>query len=284
VDTSFTDLLPSLHFIYALTEKTNIRLTGTRTVSRPNLREIAPFSFYDFFIERDIVGNPDLVRTKIWNADLRYETYPGEAKYFAASVFYKKFDNPIEQVQLPGTNTLTWENAPSAFDVGVELEGRWKLGSMAAALTDFTLFGNVSYIHSDVDTAGLPAGQLERPLYGQSPYLINVGLNYSNDELGLSSTILYNRIGRRIWLVGLDQDPHVWEAPRNVLDFQITKNVGKYLEIKLTIGDILNNPANFYQDFNDNGKYDNETDDGLMLSNRFGTNFSLGLSYNFSKE
>lgn len=283
VDTSFTDVMPSLHFIYALTEKTNIRLTGSRTVSRPNLREIAPFSFYDFFIERDITGNDTLVRTKIWNADLRYETYPGQATYFAASVFYKNFDKPIEQVQKAGTNTLTWVNATGAVDFGIELEGRWKLGSIAAPLADFTVFGNVSYIYSDVDTSGLTPGQLERPLYGQSPYLINVGLNYDNPDWGLSTTLLYNRIGRRIWLVGLDQDPHVWEAPRNVLDFQITKNIGKYLEIKLTIGDILNNRANFYQDFNDNGKYDNETDDGLILSNQYGTNFSLGLSYSFSK-
>jgi TonB-dependent receptor len=284
VDTSFTDVLPSLHFIYAVSEKTNIRLTGTRTVSRPNLREIAPFSFYDFFIERDISGNPDLIRTKIWNADLRYETYPGEAKYFAASLFYKKFDNPIEQVQIPGTNTLTWANVPGAVDFGIELEGRWKLSNISAALTDFTVFGNVSYIYSDVDITDLGEGQLERPLYGQSPYLVNVGLNYANPNAGISSTILFNRIGRRIWLVGFDQDPHIWEAPRSVLDFQVTKDLGKYLELKLTIGDILNQRANFYQDFNDNGKYDNVDDDGLILSNRYGTNFSIGLSYSFSRD
>ena len=283
VDTSFTDVMPSLHFIYALTDKTNIRLTGSRTVSRPNLREIAPFSFYDFFIERDISGNPELVRTKVWNADLRYETYPGEGKYFAASVFYKKFDNPIEQVQIAGTNTLTWENVPSAVDFGIELEGRWKLNTIAAALSDFTVFGNVSYIYSDVDITELGAGQLERPLYGQSPYLVNVGLNYNNSDAGLSSTLLFNQVGRRIWLVGLDVDPHTWEAPRSILDFQITKDFGKYLEMKLTVGDILNSRANFYQDFNDNGKYDNTTDDGLILSNRYGTNISIGLSYSFSK-
>lgn len=284
VDTSFTDILPSLHFIYAVSEKSNIRLTGSKTVNRPNLREIAPFAFYDFFIERDIVGNPELVRTSVWNADLRYETYPGATKYFAATVFYKKFENPIEQVQLPGTNILTWKNAPSAVDFGVELEGRWKLSSLAAVLSDFTLFGNVSYIYSDVDTAGLPAGQLERPLYGQSPYLINLGLNYENKRLGLSSTLLFNRIGRRIWLVGNVIDPHYWEAPRSVVDFQVTKNLGKALELKLTVGDILNQRLNFYQDFNDNGKYDNATDDGLIISNRFGTNFSVGLSYSFSRE
>ena len=277
VDTSFTDVLPSLHFIFALTEKTNIRLTGARTVGRPNLREIAPFSFYDFFIERGISGNPELVRTGIWNADLRFETYPGGPKYFAASLFYKKFENPIEQVQLPGTNILTWENVPGAVDLGVELEGRWGLGSITTALDGFTVFGNLSYIYSDVDISDLGPGQLERPLYGQSPYLVNMGLNYRNDDIGLSSTLLYNRIGRRVWLVGLDQDPHVWEAPRDVLDFQVNKNFGEHLEVKLTLGDILNQSLNFYQDFNENNKYDEA--DGLIISNRFGTNVSIGLSY-----
>lgn len=279
VDTSFTDILPSLHFIFALTEKSNLRLTGARTVGRPNLREIAPFSFYDFFVERGITGNPELVRTNIWNADLRYEIYPGGAKYFAASLFYKKFENPIEQVQIPGTIILTWDNAPSAIDLGIELEGRLSLGSLLPALTDFTVFGNLSYIYSDVDIAGLGEGQLERPLFGQSPYLINLGLNYRNDDIGLSSTLLYNRIGRRIWLVGLDQDPHVWEAPRDVLDFQVSKNIGPRAELKLTVGDILNQSLNFYQDFNESGRYETE-EDGLIMSNRFGTNISIGLSYN----
>lgn len=283
VDTAFTDVLPSVHLIYSVTEKTNIRATVSKTVSRPNLREIAPFSFYDFFIERGIVGNPDLVRTSILNADLRFETYPGQAKYFAASVFYKKFDNPIEQVQLIGTNILTWENVPSAVDYGVELEGRWNLGNASPVLSNFTAFGNLSYIYSDVDITDLGDGQLERPLYGQSPYLINIGLNYNNRDRGFSSTLLFNRIGRRIWLVGIDQDPHVWEAPRSVLDFQVSKNIGKYGELKLTVGDIFNQRLNFYQDIDDNGKYDEGTDN-LMISNKFGTNISLGFNYTLTKE
>lgn len=281
VDTAFTDVLPSLHLIYGLTEKTNLRATVSKTVSRPNLREIAPFSFYDFFIERGIQGNPALVRTNILNADLRYETYPGQAKYFAASLFYKKFDNPIEQVQLLGTNTLTWENVPSAVDYGVEVEGRWKFNTAAPFLSNLTVFGNLSYIYSDVDITDLGEGQLERPLYGQSPYIINVGLNYQNSDNGISSTLLFNQVGRRIWLVGIDQDPHVWEAPRGVLDFQITKNIG-FGDLKLTIGDILNQKANFYQDLDDNGKY-NSGKDNLIISNRFGTNITLAFNYTFSK-
>lgn len=282
VDTAFTDVLPSVHLIYSLTEKSNLRATVSKTVSRPNLREIAPFSFYDFFIERGLVGNPDLVRTNILNADLRFETYPGQARYFAASVFYKKFENPIEQVQMVGTNILTWENVPSAVDYGVELEGRWNLGSASPFLSDFTVFGNLSYIYSDVDISELGEGQLERPLYGQSPYLVNLGLNYHNKDHGISSTLLFNRIGRRIWLVGIDQDPHVWEAPRSVLDFQISKNIGRYGELKLTVGDLLNQKLNFYQDMDDNGKYSPEKDQ-LIISNRFGTNITVGFNYTLSR-
>lgn len=282
VDTAFTDVLPSFHLIYGLTDKTNLRATVSKTVSRPNLREIAPFSFYDFFIERGIEGNPDLVRTSIYNADLRFETYPGENKYFAASLFYKKFDNPIEQVQLLGTNVLTWENVPSAVDYGIELEGRWNLGKFSPALSNLNVFGNLSYIYSDVDIADLGPGQLERPLYGQSPYIVNVGLNYDNRDRGFSTTLLYNQIGRRIWLVGIDQDPHVWEAPRSVLDFQIVKRIGGFGELKLTIGDILNQSANFYQDMDDNGKY-NADKDQLIISNKFGTNISLSFNYTFNR-
>ncbi len=170
---------------------------------------------------------------------------------------------------------------PSAVDLGAELEFRLKLTKLAPVLRNVTAFGNFSYIYSDVDISTL-AGARARPLYGQSPYLVNGGLTYDNRAFGFSTTLLANRIGRRIWVVGQDQYLHTWENPRTVVDFQVTKKVGEFAELKLTIGDILNQEAVFYQDQNDNGKYD-QNGDTKIVGQKFGTNVSLGFSYNFGK-
>lgn len=289
VDTTITNILPSAHLIYGLGESTNIRASLARTTSRPNFREIAPFSFFDFFLDAGINGNPNLLPTLVWNADLRFETYSKNAQYLAVSAFYKKFDNPIELVfnntQGAGTRNFDYENVPSAIALGAELEGRMGLGRIAGFLNDVTVFGNLSYIFSEVELSQELKDKevAEHPLFGQSPYIVNFGVNYNHRESGLGATVLFNRIGRRIWLVGRGIYDNTFEAPRSVMDFQVTKNIGKYLELKVTIGDILNQRAYFYQDVNDNDKYDDTTLDGLIISNRFGTNFSLGLSYSFIK-
>lgn len=290
VDTTITSILPSAHLIYAMGESTNIRASLARTISRPNFREIAPFSFFDFFIDAGINGNPNLVPTMVWNADFRFETYSKDAQYVAISAFYKKFDNPIELVfnntQGTGTRNFDYANVPSAMAYGAEIEGRYSLGKLSTVLRDVNIFGNLSYIFSEVELSeDLKAKEVkEHPLFGQSPYLVNVGLNYNNRDAGLTATVLFNRIGRRVWLVGRGIYLNTFEAPRSVIDCQVTKNVGKFLELKFTVGDILNQTAYFYQDYNDNGKYDDDVKDGLIISNRFGTNFTLGLSYTFSKQ
>jgi len=285
LDETTVDVLPSGHLIFALSDSTNIRASVSKTVARPNFRELAPFSFFDFFLFAGVDGNPDLKRTNILNADLRYETYRKGSQYFAASVFYKKFNDPIEQfynnAQGAGTRNFQWRNVPSAVDLGAELEFRLRLTKLAPALRDVMAFGNFSYIYSDVDISTL-AGARERPLYGQSPYLVNGGLTYNNSNHGFSTTLLANRIGRRIWVVGQDQYLHTWEAPRTVLDFQATKRIGEFGELKLTVGDILNQEAVFYQDQNDNGKFDKK-DDTKIVGQKFGTNISLGFTFNFSK-
>ncbi|TAK37267.1 MAG: TonB-dependent receptor [Saprospiraceae bacterium] len=286
LDTTLVDVLPSAHLIYALSDSTNLRASVAKTVARPNFRELAPFSFFDFFMFAGVNGNPALERTKIWNADLRFETYRRGGQYFAVSVFYKHFNNPIEQVfnnaAGAGTRNFQWQNVPSAYDLGGEVEGRIKLGRLAGFLKDFTVFGNLSYIFSKVDVSQIP-GALERPLFGQSPYLVNAGLNYDNPEFGFSSSLLFNRIGRRVWLVGQDQYLHTYEAPRSVVDFQLTKKLNRFGELKLTIGDLLNQEAVFYQDYNDNGRYD-AVSDKKIAGQRFGANVSLGFSYSLSGE
>lgn len=279
--TQTDDFLPALNITYKASNKTNIRLSGSQTVVRPEFRELSDFAFYDFELGATVLGNRNLKRTKISNADLRYEIYPRAGELFTFGVFYKYFSKPIElyfnQSGAGSSNTFNYLNADKAEGYGFEFEMRKKL-DFAAALKNFTFTSNFSYIHNRVKSV---LTKLDRPMQGQSPYLVNTGLQYDQEKKGISSTLLFNIIGRRIAYVGNDQVPAIWENPRPLLDFQFAKKLLKNKgEVRLNVSDILNRKAIFYHDLNDDNKY-NKVNDALSIERKFGTTFSITFGYNF---
>lgn len=286
VNTTVGDVLPSLSLTWRMPGNRNLRFGASQTVVRPEFRELSPFAFYDFELLAGVQGNPALRRTKITNLDLRYEIYPRAGELVTLGVFYKHFTNSIEQsFNESGVNsfTLSYINAPRANGFGVEGEFRKRLDGIAAPLQSFTAFANASYIYNQIQFSETSNGEnaLNRPMQGQSPYVINAGLQWDGDRSHTNATILFNIVGRRIFLVGNQQNPNIWEAPRPILDFQITQRVVRNLmDIKLSASDILNRHANFYQDKNDNGRYDQDAD-FLRISRRTGTNYTLSLIFNF---
>ncbi|HRG33196.1 MAG: TonB-dependent receptor [Saprospiraceae bacterium] len=281
INSQVYDFLPSVNLVYKINETSNLRLSGSQTVVRPNFRELAPFSFYDFNLSAAIVGNPNLKRTQIMNYDLKFEKFFSSGQHISASAFVKKFKNPVEQLYETlgaGTRNFLFTNADAASNYGVEFEARYNLGQITPSLNNFQFRTNLAWINSMVDLSKFAGqNQSERPLQGQSPYLINFGLSYQHPDLGLAVNILYNRIGRRIWLVGSNGYQDTYEAPRDLFDLQISQMLGKNFQIKFTVSDLFNQPFTFYQDQNDSKKYD--ADDTVILQNTFGTNYSLGLTY-----
>lgn len=295
IDETFNAFMPSVNLIYGLTEKSNLRFSGAKTVSRPELRELSPFSFFDYERNRSIIGNPNLKPADVFNLDLRYELFPTGGQVLSVSAFYKYFKNPIEEFyNTTGINTFTvnFANGTSAQNFGVEFEARKNLSFIKEnnIFSNLTLFSNLAYINSEVTLGETGKAEDRRALQGQSNYIINGGLQYSNPENGWGGTVLFNQIGRRISEVGgNDQtsEPHIYEAPRALLDFQLSKKLLKengleWAEIRFNISDILNRPVVFYQDFNQNGKFDNDaTSDNLIERRRVGTNFSVTFNYKF---
>jgi TonB-dependent receptor len=286
VDTTVNDLLPSANLVYSLTEKINIRGSYYRTVSRPEFRELAPFIFYDFVTDFAISGNPNLKRATIDNYDLRFELFPGAGQLISVSGFYKVFTDAIEQANRPDVlRELYYVNVPKATNIGMELEYRFKLSSIfgndsSSFLSATTLYTNVSFIKSKVDVSGINGvTSSERPLQGQSPVIINAGIQYTpSDAWSISAS--YNLVGKRIYIVGSSSEPDYWEKPRNVLDIQVVKRIKERLEIKLNVRDVLAQNLVFYQDIDKDGKY-NDTIDNTMTSTSFGQTIAIGLSYKF---
>lgn len=294
IDNTTLSFLPSLNLTYSLNKKMNFRGAVSRTVARPDFRELAPFSFYDFNTSSAVVGNDTLQAATITNIDLRYEYFPGSGQIISTSVFYKDFNNPIENTVFfggSGSRTYTFRNVTNAVDYGIELEYRTKLSKIDSlfnsnALDNFTFYTNLTFVKSVVDLSNVATAVTDeekyRPMQGQSPYLINGGLVYQNDSIGFGASVLVNRIGRRIAFVGTNGYQDIYENPRTVLDFQLVKTVfkNKQGEIKLNASDIFNQNAIFYQDFNHSKKYE-AAEDKVIQGIKFGRNFSFSFAYKF---
>jgi outer membrane receptor protein involved in Fe transport len=273
------DLLPALNIAFKMNPVTNIRLTGSQTVVRPEFRELTNFAFYDFELGAAVIGSSNLQRTKITNVDLRYEIYPRAGELFTVGAFYKNFKNPIElyfNQSGVATNTFNYLNVDKAIGYGVEMEMRKKL-DFIRELKNFTLQSNLSFIYNNVKDEGV---SINRPMQGQSPYVVNASLQYDLSKYGLTSTLLFNQVGRRILYVGNDVVPAIWENPRPVLDFQITKKVLQQKgEVRLNISDLINRRAYFYHDVDENKKFKMNSMDAIAINRLYGTTVSLTFSY-----
>ncbi len=272
------DILPSLNLSYSINDKINIRASVTQTISRPELREIAPFSYTDFVSGITTVGNVDLNRSLNQNYDLRFEAYPMAGEIFAVSLFYKHMNSPIEEVFIPtSTNRIkTFQNAKDgARNYGLEVELRKNLGFAHKLLKNVSVNANFSLIDSKVNIAGLGSTTTsqERKLQGQSPYTVNLGLYYDNYESGTGVNLLYNKFGDRISEVGLNGFNDIYEKGNDLIDLTVTQKLFQKFELKLAFKDLLNKDNLLIQQVNGEEKIINKVNSGNTQS--------ITLSYKF---
>jgi TonB-dependent receptor len=263
-----TDLLPSLNLTCKLRPNSNLRMGLSRTVSRPSFRELSQFEFTDVG-GHAVVGNPSLKRARIQNYDLRWEWYPDLGENVSVALLYKYFNNPIEQTLLNATElTTSWQNAKSAYTYGLEIEARKRLDLLSPVLADLTVTGNVSLIRSNVELypRGLETSK-ERALQGQSPYVVNLMMEYRRPRSGSEVSAMYNVFGPRIAEVGIAGTPDIYEEPFHKLDLVLAQSIWKGVRLKLSAGNLLDPEVRFTQGDKDQRFY------------RKGRSFSLGMSY-----
>lgn len=283
-DNTRLDLLPSMNLTYNFTEKSLLRLAYGKTLNRPEFRELAPFSFYDFVNNRTVSGNPTLKNADIQNFDFRYEFYPTPSELVSIAAFYKDFTNPIEVVFASGANpVLNFSNAKAAYSMGLEGEFRKNLHADRpnSILGRTSLVFNGTYIISRVklDESVAKDQSDNRPLQGQSPYIINAGLNYNDTKKGLQLNFNYNVIGKRIFAVGNNFGspyPDWFEMPRNVVDFNFSKVISSWITLKGGVSDVLNQGNIILQDGNQDQVFDLNKDQ-IIQSYAPGRVVSLGI-------
>lgn len=286
VNNPVLSFLPFLNTGFNLSERQVLRLAYSRTVNRPEFRELAPFLFYDYKMEAGRFGNPDLRQATIENLDLRWEFYPRPGETFNVGAFYKYFDAPIENKTIITTEqpSFTFINADYARNYGVEVEFRKSLNGVtsSAFLDHFSFNANASLIWSQVDLGSTAVAQSRvRALQGQSPYIVNLAINYDDQGNGFAGSLVYNIFGDRIYSVGDVLFPTIYELSRHSLDLALTKKVGKRSTYKLGVQNLLDAPFRFYQDSDRNETIDGS--DHPIIAFRRGQLVSLSFSYDISK-
>lgn len=275
------DMLPSASFVYQLLANVNFRVAYGKTLARPTFRELAPYATYEFVSDYTLIGNPNLKRTLIDNYDLRLEWFPRPGEIIAASGFYKDFANPIERSILNNNGEVGYQNVSSGMVYGFEFEMRQKLDRIAGYLSNLSLGANASLIGSKVK---IPDRELEviraadsnagryRQLWGQSPYIVNLELAYSNEKSGSVAGLNYNVNGKRLSTVTMGATPDIFELPQPSLNLSLSQKLPLGFEMKFSARNLLNSSYRLVQTFK--GK------DYISAKHQIGRSLGLGISYN----
>ncbi|MBB6502549.1 TonB-dependent receptor [Pedobacter cryoconitis] len=300
------NFLPSANITYSLTEQMNFRASYATTIVRPDFRETSVFNPYDPNLDARIQG-ANLKSTKINNADIRYEWYPSPGEIISLSGFYKHFDKPIELVfiQDMAVDQYAFQNQKSAVNYGLEMEIRKTMSFIAdkAWLRNLSIFGNGTIIRSNVvalsyegaDGKTVKELKSKRALFGQSPWIANIGLSYTQDQYGIN--VVYNKSGYRTNTISDNPQLVEYEMGRDLVDLQLfTRLFKQKAELKLNIANLLNAKTTFYKNWEGyvgGGKdefvrvpgktdgYKKEEGDFITYQLKSGTNVSMSFTYRF---
>lgn len=284
-----TYFLPSLNFKYTVNTNSNLRFAASKTYTKPVLMEAYPIEY----INPDgtsMRGNPTLINSDNYNADLKYELFPNSKEMIAIGVFGKLLNNPIERTisNAASTNITTFTNSNKATLYGVEFEYILALERISKNLSNFSIGFNTSLMDTKVDVAssigavGTIESNATRKLQGASNWLINSDLKYQfnfSKNWSNTATLIYAVFGKRIYAVGIAGMDHIYELPVNQLNFVWNAKVSKHFDAKLSIDNILNPEVK--RELGNKGLYPIIESSAVTNSFKRGTSFSTSISYSF---
>jgi len=279
------DVLPSINMKYKIGESSNLRLSASKTITRPVLMEAYPLEFVnlDGTIEN---GNEDIVNSDNYNFDLKFEIFPSNKELFAITAFSKYLQNPIERLfentAGSGGQIITYDNSKKAVMFGAELEFLVQLDRLTENLSDFSLGFNTSLMYTKVNSENSLETNPERKLQGASPWLINADLKYEFDFSNTwsnSLSLVYNVYGKRIYAVGTRNLDHYYEMPFNKLDFIWSSKLSDNWDLKFAAENLLN--PKYEIKMGEDSKKEIVEDDLTIRDYKRGVGFSVNLAYTF---
>ena len=274
------DYLPSVNLVYSLSSKINLRGAYGYTLARPTLREMSTAIDEVFQGGGYYVGNPNIERTRIRNYDIRLEWFERPGEIWAVSGFYKTFRDPIEIQFFDYVNySVMPVNVDKATVYGIEFEIRKRLDQTLSFLHNFSAGANLTFVHSEVE---IPQSEYQiiqyydsnaertRPMYGQSPFVVNLDFGYTNEKLGSSVTVVYNRVGDRLAINSNGATPDVYEKSREMLDVIASQKMGWGVSLKFSAKNLLDAQKSL--------RYKYKTQETIYEEYSLGRTISIGVS------
>ncbi|MGH1334737.1 MAG: TonB-dependent receptor domain-containing protein [Aureispira sp.] len=302
------NLFPTVNMTYTVAPKVNIRGSYTRTIARPSFKELSYAQILDPITNRIFNGSlfayssvidgqqtltwdGNLKETNIDNVDLRWEWFLPRAQFVSFSAFYKNFNNPIELVRIPEQQTSAEyqpRNVGNGRLLGGEFELRNDFGFISESLEALSFNANVTVVYSAItmtdleykarktyEREGETIGRT-RDMAGQSPWVVNAGLSYTNNKIGTNVGLFYNVKGPTLFIVGTGLIPDIYTQPIHSLNFSYNQKLGKNKNtvLEFQVSNLLNwKDQAFYQSF----KAENQ----VFTSFNPGITFSLGVNHKF---
>lgn len=295
--------LPSATATWNFAEDQQLRVGASKTIGRPQFRELAPQSYTDPESNRTFIGNPFLVDTELLNIDARYEWFFARQQYITAGVFYKDLDKPVESVitaASTGDRQQSYVNAPKATILGAEIEVKkyWEFpdaGMPFIANKRWLVQANYTWSDSEVQVADgdtvldLSGGGAPSPasffiedgsrLQGQSEHVANLQLGWEDDTDRSQATLILNYVSERITARGAGQagnrEPDYVQDPGVFLDFVYRQDFdlwGRELGLALEARNLLGTDFDEFQELGNKiriNNYDIGTSYSASLTARF---------------
>jgi hypothetical protein len=279
-----TSVLPSANLIIKLnhneTAPVSARLNYSKTVARPSLQELSDVAFYDYELKNNVRGNSNLKMVNVNNYDIRIESFFKRGDNISFSLFYKEFENHIDVLNAGSSIGYVYvNNKGKTLLKGIEIEGKKTITRFFEFRANITLIDSRSVpdsIYYDNTGNNFNTGKDGKTAYtmlGQAPYIVNGMVTYTSPKMGLTASLNYNVQGPRLVIMGTLNIPYdIYEMPRNLLDFKISKNLGDHFGVNFKIQDILNSPI--VRSYKVGNTYTLEYD-----RYQYGTNYVLSVSY-----
>jgi outer membrane receptor protein involved in Fe transport len=283
----------------------NLRAAYSRTIARPSFKELSYAQILDPITNRifngsffrytnssgEVTWNGNLMESNIDNVDLRWEWFFKNNQTISVSGFYKYFTNPIELIRIPEQQTSTEfqpRNVGNGMVMGVEIELRKDFSFISPKLANLNFNTNITLVKSQIRMTDVEFNARERyfragqeikntrDMAGQSPFVINAGLSYSNKEIGMDLGIYYNVKGPTLSVVGTGLSPDVYDEPFHSVNFSFSQKLGKEKNtaIDFRVSNLLNDRIeSFYVSY--------KADKQIFNSINPGISFSFGVNHKF---
>jgi len=288
--------LPAGTLTYDFDNGLQARVSASRTIARPQFRELIYQPYQDPETTRLYQGNPLLNDSELTNYEARLEYYPGGGSRALVAGFYKDIERPIEAFSTfsDGRVLTSFANAPKAQLYGGEVEleyrhdlfdfGGWFETKQALLVANYTYTKSKIKVEPGDQTAvyGLAATDAslffrpDVPLTGQSDHLLNVQLGLEDTDRLQQITLLFTYASERVVSRGFNQLPDIMEDPGMRFDIVARQGftlAGRDVELKLEARNIF---GENHEEFQDNG-----TDRIEVNTYDIGRSFAASMSVTF---